>query len=50
MSNELIQKCFMLSSGHLDTLKRYGDKWDCGTDTESLRFLLNECKRNMTEE
>lgn len=47
---ELIQKCFMLSRGHIETLNKYGKKWDCGNDTEALRFMLNECKRNMKEE
>ncbi len=46
---KLIQKCFMLSRGHIDILNEYGRQWDCGNDTESLRFMLNDCKRRMKE-
>ncbi len=46
---QLIQKQFMLSQGHIDTLNKYKKRWNCANDTEALRFLLNDCKRDMQE-
>jgi|LGVF01.1.fsa_nt_gb hypothetical protein len=46
---KLIIKQFKLSQGHIDILNKYGTKWNCANDTEALRFLLNNCKREMQE-
>ena len=49
MTTKLIPKNFMLSQGHINILNEYGKKWNCANDTEALRFLLNNCKREMQE-
>ena len=45
MNGELIKKCFMLSSGHIEILEMYRKKTNCTTEVEAIRFMLNDVKK-----